>query len=329
MAIWDDTGTTSSGKIEILRPTGRRTITHAVHDIDGTHSLIRDWPPVMSLIIHYAMMSGLPEDFDSEENVKKLIERSGKENLPETDHFCVESAGLSALTQMEFGIRRAIEIGKLMALADLKLKPKDLAGNALITKRIWKGEERFDDIKEPDLLKSFLAVKTPRLFKLYETVLNGVCRDRNTAAARQDPVKWRVPGSFDFMKRLHSLGVINFFVTGAVIYPEGGMYEEVMALGYEVGAGKMVESLEGSSWDKKMPKQEVMKALFRRLGIDPVNALIVGDGRTEIQAGAEMGCVTLGRLPRRALRMREIHKKLGVNYIVEDYTEPALYGMIR
>jgi len=329
MAILDDTGIESRGKIEMIRPVGNRTITHAIHDIDGTHSLIRDWPPVMSLVIHYAMMSGLPDDFDSAENTKKLIDRCGKEQLPETDHFCIESAGLSALTQMEFGIRRAIEIGKLAALPALKLKAKDLANNATITKRIWNGEERFDDIKQPDALKTYLAERTPRLFKLYETVLNGVCRDKNTAAARLDPVKWSVAGSFNFMKHLHSLGVLNFFVTGAVIYPEGGMYEEVMALGYEIGPGKMVESLEGSSWDKKMPKDEVMKALFERLAIDPANALVVGDGRTEIKAGAEMGCVTMGRLPKEALRMRELHKKLGVNYIVEDYTDPVLEMMMK
>jgi phosphoglycolate phosphatase-like HAD superfamily hydrolase len=321
MAILDDRGLKSSAGFEVFRPVGRRVITHAIHDIDGTHSIIRDWPPVMSLSIHYAMTSGLPEDFDSEENARRLIEETGKKPLPETDRFCVESAGLSALTQMEFGIRRAVELGNIPVSAGIRLTPEAQQNNSLIIRRMWEGEERFQDIPEPESLKRFIADKTPRLFKLYERVLNGACRDRNTADAWKNPTRWRVKGSYEFVSRLHQIGVKNYFVTGAVVYPEGGMYEEVLSLGFEIGAGKIIEAMEGSSWDRKMPKDEVMRELFGRLRVEPAHALVVGDGRTEMKAGTDMGCVTISRLPRAAARLREMHKAFGVNYIVEDYTD--------
>ena len=130
------------------------------------------------------------------------------------------------------------------------------------------------------------------------------------------------------MRHLHALGVRNYFVTGAVVYPEGGMYEEVLAVQFEIGPGRMVEAMEGSSWDRKMPKDEVMRELFDRLGIDPSRVLVVGDGRTEMKAGADMGCVTMSRLPRDASRLRALHAGFGVNYIVEDYDEPRLRELI-
>lgn len=324
----NDTGLISRGKLEIINPVGRRMITHAVHDIDGTHSLIRDWPPVMSVCIHHAMTCGLSDDFDSEDQVQRLIAASGSRPLPETDRFCVESAGLSALTQMEFGIRRAIELGSVTAAAGLALSPEALANNAGIIRRMWNGEERFEDVAEPAALLAFINERTPRLFQLYEKVLNGACRDRNTADARRHPAKWRVPGALEFMQYLHGLGVRNYFVTGAVIYPDGGMYEEVLAVQFEIGPGRMVEALEGSSWDRKMPKDEVMRDLFGRLGVSPAQALVVGDGRTEMKAGTEMGCVTMSRLPREARRLREMHTAFGVNYIVEDYLDPVLTQLI-
>jgi phosphoglycolate phosphatase-like HAD superfamily hydrolase len=325
----DDTDVGSTEKLEIVRHVGRRSITHAVHDVDGTHSLIRDWPPVMSRVIHYAMTCGLVEDFDSDAAVRSLIEDSGARKLEETDRFCVESAGLSALTQMEFGIRRAVELGNIPATAGVQLTDEERRGNSGIVERIWQGEERFDDVPQPESLRAFIRERTPRLFRLYETVLNGACRDRNTADAWKHPERWRVPGSLEFMRRLHSLGCVNYFVTGAVIYPEGGMYEEVRAVRFEVGEGKMVEALEGSTWDRKMPKDEVMRALFRRLAVDPARVLVIGDGRSEIKAGVDMGCVAMSRLPSDARRPRELHRSLGVNYIVTDYTDPILERLIR
>jgi phosphoglycolate phosphatase-like HAD superfamily hydrolase len=329
MAQVNDKGLASGGKLEIVKPVGKRRITHAIHDIDGTHSLIRDWPPVMSISIHHAMTGGLADDFDSDAQAQRLIAASGRQPLPETDRFCVESAGLSALTQMEFGIRRAIQLGNLPKSANLPLTPRVLADNARVIERMWQGEERFEDIPEPAAIRAFIQERTPRLFRLYEKVLNGACRDRNTADARKNPAKWRVPGSLEFMQYLHGLGVKNYFVTGAVIYPEGGMYEEVLAVEFAIGPGKMVEALEGSSWDRKMPKDEVMRELFTRLQVDPSHALVIGDGRTEMKAGTDMGCVTMSRLPHDAKRQREMHVGFGVNYIVEDYVDPVLRKLIQ
>jgi phosphoglycolate phosphatase-like HAD superfamily hydrolase len=328
MAFIDDTLGKDSGNVELINPVGKREIVCVIHDIDGTHSLIRDWPPVMSLSIHWAMTCGLEEDFDSEENLHTLIEKVGAKELPETDEFCVESAGLSALTQMEYGIRRAVELGNVPESVGLGLTPEQERNNSQIIKRIWNGDERFDDIPEPPALKAFIAEKTPRLFQLYERILNGACRDRNTADAWKHPEKWLVPGSMTFMKHLYLIGCVNYFVTGAVIYETGGMFEEVRAVGFDVGPGKEVEGLRGSSWDRKMPKDEVIRELLPELGVDPSQALVLGDGRSEIKAGVDLGCVTISRLPADALRQRELHVELGTNYIVPDFTDPALKQMI-
>lgn len=330
MAVLDDSDTlANSDKLLIVKPVGRRTITHAIHDIDGTHSLIRDWPPVMSLTIHWAMTCGLRDDFDSEENCRQLVQRVGKQRLEETDRFCIESAGLSALTQMEYGIRRAVQMGNVPSEAGLKLSPQQKRNNAEILQRIWNGQERYDDIAEPPELLAFIHERTPRLFRLYESILNQACRDRNTAAAWKDPAAWRVPGSMEFMRYLHEIGCRNYFVTGAVIYPEGGMYEEVQALGFDIGPGKTVEDVLGSTWDRKMPKVEVMRDLCKKHDIDPACVLVLGDGRTEIEAAVQMGSVAISRLPRSAARQRELHTRIGTNYIVEDWTDPSLRQMIK
>ncbi len=303
-------------------------VTHAIHDVDGTHSLIRDWPPVMSLSIHWAMASGLEESFDSDQNLEKLIARVGRESLSETDDFCVESAGLSALTQMEYGIRRAVEMGNVPPDALPSLTPAQKQVSADVARAIWNGQERFRDLEEPPELTEFISERSTRLFKLYEKILNGACRDRNTAEAFVDPEKFRVPGSLEFMQHLADCGVENYFVTGAVIYDHGGMAEEVRAVGLEAGPGKLISELRGSSWDKKMPKDEVMRELFAEKSIDPACALVLGDGRTEIAAGVSMGCVSMSRLPLDATRQRELHHELGTNYILPDWTSPLLAQMI-
>ena len=329
MAVLDDSVLNGgSSNVQVVRAAGRRRITHVVHDVDGTHSLIRDWPPVMSLSVHYAMTCGLAEDFDSVANLAAWIDRVGAEPLPETDEFCIESAGLSALTQMEYGIRRAIELGNVPDGAFAPLSPGQRAGNSAIIRRIWLGRERFDDIAEPADLLAFINERTPRLFRLYEAVLNGACRDRNTAEARIDPTRFLVPGSMEFVGHLREIGCVSFFVTGAVVYPTGGMFEEVMALGFEIGPGKLIEEMVGSSWDRKMPKDEVMRELCDTRGVDPSEVLVIGDGRTEIAAGVDMGSVTLSRLDADAQRQRELHVGFGTNYIVPDFTDPALDRMI-
>ena len=330
MPVIDDRALAGGGGgLEVVRPVGLRRFTCAVHDVDGTHSLIRDWPPVMSLAIHWAMTCGLGEGFDAPEVVAELVARVGREPLPETDRFCVESAGLSALTQMEFGIRRAVELGNVPADPRLELSAAERRANSEVVRRIWAGQERFPDVAEPPGLAAFIAERSARLFKLYEAVLNGACRDRNTADARKNPARWRVPGSLEFMERLRALGCRNYFVTGAVLYAGGGMLEEVEAVGFGVGPGRIVEAMLGSTWDKKQPKDEVMRGLFEREGLAPAAVLVVGDGRTEIQAGADAGCVCLSRLPADARRQRQLHRQLGTNYIVTDYTDPLLERLIR
>ena len=36
----------------VVKAFEERTIKYAFHDIDGTHSLIREWPPVMSVVLN-------------------------------------------------------------------------------------------------------------------------------------------------------------------------------------------------------------------------------------------------------------------------------------
>jgi len=314
--------------IEVISRVGTRKITHVFHDVDGTHSLIRDWPPVMSRILSYTIKTGLKNDFDSLENIKRLIAEVGTEPLNETDRFCIESAGFSALTQMEWAIRRGIE-ERTVEIEGLKFTPEIIRTNSEIIQKIWRGEEMFDDVPESAKLKEYLTLRTPRLFKLYEEVLNGACRDRNLLMAKKAPEKWRVGGSLEFVKMLHNLGAINYFVTGAVVCKqsngklEGGMYDEALAIGFEIGPRKMVEDICGSTWDQKIPKVGVMKTLCQSLKVDPANILVVGDGRSEIYAGVKMGAVTISRLPSHYERQREIHKQIGTNIILTDFTHAS------
>ena len=306
----------------IIKEFEGREIKCAFHDIDGTHSLIREWPPVMSICLYNVIVNGVPEDFDSKENEKRLIEECGTKTLPETDRFCIESAGLSALTQMEWAIRRAVEEGTVKVNCDMST-------NSEIVKRIWNGEEIFDHLPETPEMTAMLTEKTPRLFKLYEAVLNGYCRDKNLEKAKKDPKSFQVPGSVEFMKFLKDNGVKNYFVTGAVVEKGMGMHEEVEGLGYKIGEGELVEDILGSTWTEKMPKEMVMKKLREDLDIDGKNILVVGDGRAEILAGAEMGAVVISRLPKQAEYQRKLHKELGANVIVEDYLNEDLFNIFK
>lgn len=293
----------------------KHKIEYAFHDIDGTHSLIRDWPPVMSICLYDVITNGLPENFDSKENLKRLISLAGTRKLPETDRFCIESAGLSALTQMEWAIRRAVQEGNITINCDLNT-------NSQIIERINNGIEYYDDLPETDEMSEMLKVQTPRLFKLYEAVLNGFCRDKNLAKAKENPEEFRIAGSMDFLQFLKNNGVKNYFVTGAVVQKGMGMHQEVEALGYEIGEGKLIEDIIGSTWTEKMPKNMVMQKLLKDLNIKGENVLVVGDGRAEIQAGVQMGAFVISRLPKSAIFQRELHKKLGTNMIVEDFLAP-------
>lgn len=332
MLICDDTNLPNPPDgLEIVRPVGRRPITHAIHDVDGTHSLIREWQPVMSALLHHAITHGLPEGFDSPEMLDRILARIDAEPLPETDRFCVETAGMSALTQMEWTIRRGIEEGAITPPGG-PLSQEEAALNSEVIRRIWEGEERFDDLPEPPRLTDYLQAQAPRLFRFYEALLGKACRDRNLEAARKNPDAWRVPGSIPFLERLRDAGVTNYFVTGSVIPESGppmGMLEELLVLGFDIGPGKLVEAIWGSTWDEKVPKDEVIARLIRSQGFDPRKVLMIGDGRSEISAGVGIGAVVLSRLPETAERQRELHRELGTNYIVADFTGAGLRRLFR
>ena len=287
-------------------------IKYAFHDIDGTHSLIRDWPPVMSICLYDVIVNGLPEDFDSIENQKRLISLAGTKVLPETDQFCIESAGLSALTQMEWAIRRAVQEGNIKVNCDKET-------NSQIIDRINNGIEYYDDLPETQEMTEMLKVQTPRLFKLYEQVLNGFCRDKNLIKAKENPSEFRINGSMEFLQFLKDNGVKNYFVTGAVVEKGMGMHEEVEVLGYKIGKDELVEDIIGSTWTEKMPKDMVMQKLLKDLGVSGENVLVIGDGRAEIQAGVQMGAFVVSRLPENADFQRELHRKLGTNIIIKDF----------
>lgn len=304
----------------IVRPFEDRKILYAFHDIDGTHSLIRNWPPVMSIVLDYVSRNGVPDGYDSEENALNLIAKAGTEPLPETDRFCVESAGLSALTQMEWAIRRSIEAG----IEDI---PCDREDNRAKIDAIGKGEEIFNNPDTPELA-AFLKIHTPRLFKFYERVLNGFCRDKNLEIAKTDPDRFIVKGSMEFLAKLRDAGVKNYFVTGAVVERGMGMWEEVETLGFRTGPGEIIEDIIGSTWTDKLPKDRIMTRLLNSLGADGHNVLVTGDGRAEISAGVSMGALCLSRLGPDEDYKRALHKRLGTNIIVSDFTDPELQQLM-
>jgi phosphoglycolate phosphatase-like HAD superfamily hydrolase len=310
-----------SGSPSVVGAFGEREILYAFHDIDGTHSLIRDWPPVMSIVLHYVSEGGVPDGYDSDENVQKIISLAGTQPLPETDSFCIESAGLSALTQMEWSIRRAIDKGHI----DIPCNKEE---NRLKIEMIRRGQEIFET---PDTVEmaDFLAVHAPRLFKFYEKVLNGFCRDKNLELAKKDPDRFIVSGSKEFLAYLHAHGVKNYFVTGAVVEKGMGMHEEVETLGFEIGEGKIIEDLIGSTWTDKIPKDQIMEKLLKNLGADGKNVLVIGDGRSEISAGVKMGALCVSRLEKNDIFRRELHTKLGTHILVESYLEKDFQDLMK
>jgi len=295
-----------------VRDFGERKVKYAFHDIDGTHSLIRNWPPVMSIVLDYVSRGGVPEGYDSDENVDLLVSLADTKPLPETDKFCVESAGLSALTQMEWAIRRAVDAGVCSVPCDLEDNKNKIA-------RISAGEEIFDTPDTPEL-HAFLESHTPRLFKFYEKVLNGFCRDKNLVLAKTDPDRFIVKGSKEFLKYLRDNGVKNYFVTGAVVEKGMGMHEEVETLGYKIGEGELMEDIIGSTWTEKLPKNVIMKKLLEALGADGKEVIVIGDGRAEISAGVEMGALCISRLEKDEDYKRALHKRLGTDIIVDDFS---------
>ena len=177
---------------EVVNTFEPRKITHVFHDIDGTHSLIRDWPPVMALvndaIARYGMFPG-----DARQIADAIAQHRG-EVFEEAYRFAIESAGLSALTQMEWALRMA-----------RRLNNSSSEINEKIIAAIWRGEELFEDSGESAEELELMQQQATELFRAYEILLLEMCRDKNLAAARIDPTAWQVPGSVDFMQFLHRL----------------------------------------------------------------------------------------------------------------------------
>jgi len=304
--------------IDLVTPFVLRKITHAFHDIDGTHSLIRDWVPVMTLVTGFVAENGLPEA-DDPADMAKIMSRYDPAEFPEGHRFAIESAGLSALTQMEWALRRAAQNHRFALPGE---KPEV---NDAIVARIWQGEEEFPEFAEPERLRAMLEAAATRLFRAYEILLLEMGRDRNLAAANCNPSAWRVPGSLEFLQYLRSCGVCNYFVTGAVIEyaadgtVRGTMAEEIEALGLGAHPGGIIEKLVGSAWNEKLPKDKIMQKICRDGRIDPANVLVIGDGRSEIAAAVGMKALAMSRLGADAERAREIHRALHTNLIVEHY----------
>lgn len=315
------------GVVELVTPFEPREILCAFHDIDGTHSLIREWMPPMALILGWVVEHGLPPP-DRVEAFERIF--SARDRISEAARsFAVESAGLSGLTQMEWALRCALEAGTISGISfDRRINREILDG-------IEHGRELFDGYEEPAAVRQLVREYAPELFRIYEKLLLAMSRDRNLAAARREPENWRVPGSMRFLRELRQAGIRNYFVTGAVVErdqagnPSGTMFEEISALGYEIGPGRLLEGLVGSSWQEKLPKRQIMLNLCRKLGISPEHLLVVGDGRSEIASGVEFGAVTVSRLPASASRAREIHTALKTNFILDRYSPelfPALFA---
>ena len=131
MSIFIKAPEKSTEFVELVNSFPKREIKYAFHDIDGTHSLIRDWVPVMTLVTGavaaYGMFPGTPEA------AAKAIGEHSPDEFPEAKQFAIESAGLSALTQMEWALRMS-----------RRLNGESSELNEKIIQAIWQGEERFE-----------------------------------------------------------------------------------------------------------------------------------------------------------------------------------------
>ena len=92
---------------------------------------------------------------------------------------------------------------------------------------------------------------------------------------------------------------------------------------------KMVEELIGSTWTEKLPKEVIMEKLRVQLAADGENILVVGDGRSEIFAGAKMGALNISRLDKDDEYRRNLHKNLGTHVVVSDFNEDGFYDFFK
>ena len=100
-------------------------------------------------------------------------------------------------------------------------------------------------------------------------------------------------------------------------------------LGFEIGEGKIIEDLIGSTWTDKIPKDQIMEKLLVTLGADGKNVLVIGDGRSEISAGVKMGALCISRLEKTDTFRRELHRKLGSHIVLESYNEEDFKSLMK
>mgnify|MGYP003310638151 CR=1 FL=1 len=114
------------------------------------------------------------------EEAAKAISQHLPAEFPEAERFAVESAGLSALTQMEWALRMS-----------RRLNNESTPLNEKIIQAIWQGEERFEDAGESTEELTKLKQRSSELFHVYEILLLEMCRNKNLAAAKQNPAAWQ------------------------------------------------------------------------------------------------------------------------------------------
>lgn len=97
-----------------------------------------------------------------------------------------------------------------------------------------------------------------------------------------DPAEWQVyPDTVEVLKSLRDKGIRTAVVSNIawdireVLHPAGAYADEVV-LSYEVGAAK--------------PDLRIFEAALEKLGVDPADALMVGDSMENDGAARELGC---------------------------------------
>ena len=82
--------------VELVTPFEPRKIVCAFHDIDGTHSKIREWVPAMTLVTGtvaaYGMFRGPPLE------IAGVIRKHQQESFPESELFVVDPVSETAVS---------------------------------------------------------------------------------------------------------------------------------------------------------------------------------------------------------------------------------------
>lgn len=107
------------------------------------------------------------------------------------------------------------------------------------------------------------------------------------------------------LEQLQSAGVPMFLVTKG----EGPFQERKVA---HCGIGHFFEEVivVGNRCPKFATKFEAFKDIFDRNELNPANTWVVGDGREEIDAGLELGCLTAQTLRPTVMRLNQAHQHI-------------------